>query len=160
MMVKTIMEKEDDYLICAACACRRFASACLELAGEETLGTICWGSSSFSGCESEEEKAEEKSNYITDEDYNLYSLNGDNVLDSASQGRYWDTEPKGIIRFSTLNGFGGQTFSDQTYVAELLKTALNNLANYADLNIEYIGHFSDLEVTSDLGRIVNLTLDS
>lgn len=115
----------------------------------------------ISGCKSEEEKAEEKKgNYITHEDYNLYSLNGDNVLDSTSQGSYWDTEPEDIIRFSTSNGFGGETWSDQIHVAELLKTAMNNVAYYTALNIKYIGHFSDPEVASVSGSIVNLTLDS
>ena len=37
---------------------------------------------------------------------------------------------------------------------------MKNLEYYTDVQIEYIGHFSDPEVTSDAGSIINLTLDS
>lgn len=113
------------------------------------------------GCGREEDaETRIKGKYISNGEYNLYDFTDDDILDSTSQGSFWDTDRGDIIRFSTSNGFSGEKWSDQFHVAGLLETAMKNLEYYTDVKIEYIGHFSDPEVASDAGSIINLTLDS
>jgi len=79
-----------------------------------------------------------------------HPLTGDNVIDAATHGYYWELDSSRIINWSLADGYFGEIWTSPSTVAAMLGSIFNNISSYADVHFNYEGYFTD-PVTAQAG---------
>ena len=67
----------------------------------------------------------------------------DPLIDSMTNGHFWDLQGTNTITFSISDGFAGETWADPASVREFFKNTLEVISIYTDVKFNFVGYFND-----------------
>jgi serralysin len=88
-----------------------------------------------------------------------FSLTGDNVIDSLTNGYRWSLDGSRTVDYSISGGFSGEFWNAPATVAQYMGAALSTFSYYANINFNYVGSFSTPTTAGQAGSEINLSLD-
>ncbi|MEO6112315.1 MAG: hypothetical protein ABIQ24_10890, partial [Nitrospiraceae bacterium] len=86
-------------------------------------------------------------------------LTGDNVIDAATHGFYWQLDSSRTINWSLADGFLGEFWTSPSTVVTTLKSVFKNISSYADVHFNYVGYYADPETAYFVGSDITISLD-
>ena len=91
---------------------------------------------------------------------NPLPLSGDILVDVSATGYLWQTGPRHTINWSISDGFSGEFWFAPSTVQSSVNQALSSFSDYANLNFQYVGYYSDPGSAAQSGSDVNVSLTS
>ncbi|MGH9782637.1 MAG: hypothetical protein ACRD88_00490, partial [Terriglobia bacterium] len=86
-------------------------------------------------------------------------LTGDNVIDAATNGFYWQLDSSRTINWSLANGFLGEFWTSPSDVAATLSSVFNNISSYANVRFNYVGYYTDPSTAYFAGSDITISVD-
>jgi len=89
---------------------------------------------------------------------NPLPLTGDNIIDAATNGFYWQLDSSRIINWSVADGFFGEFWLSPSNVVSTLNGVFNNISSYANVRFNYVGYYSDPSTAYFAGSDITISL--
>jgi Ca2+-binding RTX toxin-like protein len=70
-------------------------------------------------------------------------LTGDDFIDAAIHGYYWELDSSRTINWSLADGYLGEIWTAPSFTSSLLDFIFTNISSYADVQFNYVGHYTD-----------------
>jgi hypothetical protein len=87
------------------------------------------------------------------------SPTGDKTIDSMTSGYRWDLSPSRTVDWSISDGFFGEYWIYLSSAIANIDYAIRSFSYYADINFNYIGHFTDPAAANSWGSDINFSID-
>src|SRR5262245_3381063 len=88
-----------------------------------------------------------------------HALTGDNLVDAATHGYYWQLDGSRTITWAVANGFFGEFWNSPSAGVATLTTVFANLSSYANVNFQYVGYFTNPAAAYSGGSNITTSLD-
>jgi len=85
-------------------------------------------------------------------------LTGDNVIDAATNGFYWQLDSSRTINWALADGFFGESWISPANVAAILASVFKNISSYANVQFNYVGYYSDPSTAYFAGSDITISL--
>ncbi|MFT6675926.1 MAG: serralysin [Sulfitobacter sp.] len=80
-----------------------------------------------------------------------FPITGDDVIDAATQGSYWDLSASNVIHWSLTDGFLGEVWLNPNFSVEKISQALGIIEMFIDVDFQFAGYFVDPLVAGAIG---------
>lgn len=87
-----------------------------------------------------------------------FSLTGDHVVDTLTNGYKWSLDTGRTIDFSVSNGPFGEYWLNPNAVAQSLSAALDTISPFANIRFNFVGGFATPQQAAMAGSEINLSL--
>ena len=67
-------------------------------------------------------------------------LTGDNLIDAATHGYYWQLDSSRTINWALADGFAGEFWTSPQTTVTTLGNIFDNISYYANVNFHYVGY--------------------
>lgn len=91
-----------------------------------------------------------------------FHITGDNAVDAATHGYYWNLDNTRTVRWSLSGGWNGEYWNSVLGTASQLNVAFSTFSYYANINFQYSGYFltpgvaslsSDINIAGDAANV-------
>ena len=83
----------------------------------------------------------------------------DPIINAATQGSVWDLRFSNTISWALADGFFGEFWISPEYTIAQFSFALGIIEQYANVNFEYIGYYTDPVAAGNFGADIVYSLD-
>jgi hypothetical protein len=80
-----------------------------------------------------------------------FAPTGDLIIDAATQGSVWDLRFSNTISWALADGFFGEFWISPADTVSQLSFALGVIEQYANINFEYVGYYTDPVAAGNFG---------
>jgi Ca2+-binding RTX toxin-like protein len=86
-------------------------------------------------------------------------LSGDNLVDAATHGYYWQLDGGRTIAWSLANGFFEEFWTSPATAAGTLHAVFSNISTYANIKFQYVGYYTDPLTAYAFGSDITIAPD-
>jgi serralysin len=90
----------------------------------------------------------------------VFPMTGNKLIDAMTNGYRWQLDSSRTVDWSISNGWFGETWTNPTDFAVRTATVLSFFSSYANINFNYLGHYSSPLTANNAGSDINFSLDS
>ena len=87
-------------------------------------------------------------------------LTGDNLIDAATHGYYWQLDGSRNVNWALSQGFYGEYWTSPSATVSNLATVFNNISSYANIHFTYVGYFGNPTSAYASGSDITIWPDS
>jgi len=88
----------------------------------------------------------------------LLDLTGDNLIDAATHGYYWQLSSGRTINWALADGFFEEFWTSPSAVVSTLTGVFNNISSYVNVNFNYVGYYTTPSVAYSSGSDITISL--